>query len=160
MKYLLIKCENLGGDVYFGLFNFFYYDLESIESGDENCLLDEFGFLVLEFCKKEKEVVKLSFFGWYCKLNGIYFCEYYMDLSKLLNLNNKFRLRRSIFKIKLDRYIKIIEEKILLFSVVVKKELGIVNRVENYGLLLVKKEFKVIYVGDLNVFVIVLCKND
>lgn len=83
-----------------------------------------------------------------------------MDLSKLLNLNNKFRLRRSIFKIKLDRYIKIIEEKIFLFSVVVKKELGIVNRVENYGLLLVKKEFKVKYVGDLNVFVIVLCKND
>lgn len=48
----------------------------------------------------------------------------------------------------------------MLFSVVVKKELGIVNRVENYGLLLVKKEFKVKYVGDLNVFVIVLCKND
>lgn len=160
LKYLPAKCENLGGDAYPGPPNLSHHDSESTESGDENCSLDEFGPPVLEPCKKEKEAVKLSFSGRHCKPNGTYSREYYTDLSKLPNLNNKPRPRRSTPKIKLDRHTKIIEEKISPFSVAVKKEPGIVNRAENYGSLSVKKELKVKHAGDSNAFVIASCKND
>lgn len=160
LKFLPAKCENLGGDVYPGPPNLSHHDSESTESGDENCSLDAFGPPVLELCKNEKEAVKLSFSGRHCKPNDAYSREFYTDLSKLPNLNNKPRARRTTPKIKIDRDTKLTEEKISPFSVAVKKKPGIVNSAENYGSLSVKKELKVTHAGDSNAFVIASCKND
>lgn len=160
LKYLPAKCENLGGGSYPGPPNLSHHDSESTESGDENCSLDAFEPPVLEPCNNEREAVKLSFSGRHCKPNDAYSREFYTDLSKLPNLNNKPRPRRTTPKIKLDRDTKIIEEKISPFSVAVKKKPGIANSAKTYGSLTVKKELQVAHAGDSNTFVIASCKND
>lgn len=158
LKYLPARCENLGGDVYPGPPNLSHHDSESTESGDENCSLDACGPPVLEPCKNEREP-KLSFSGRHCKPNDTYSREYYTDLSKLPNLNNKQRARRrTIPKIKLDTDTKLTQETISPFRVAVKKESTTLN--SGYGSVAVNKELGVTYAGDSNAFVIASCKTD
>lgn len=71
----------------------------SSESSDGDGSQEKSGVLgppKLEPCKTEKEPVKLSFSGRYCKPNSAYYREFYTDLKKIPNILNKHKTKRKI----------------------------------------------------------------